>query len=164
VPAERVAFGTSGHRGCSLDRSFNEPHILAITQAICLYRKQQGIDGPLYIGIDTHALSEPAFKSALEGSPRARPERRASTKFTRKVSRTGRTSTPYFAKPKRSWTTLSGEIVKAARLSPRRHFALGPVVFVSGLANTLVEKLRRVERGNQPRGDFIAIRVVLYMP
>jgi phosphoglucomutase len=66
VRAERVAFGTSGHRGCSLDRSFNEAHILAITQAICLYRNQQGIDGPLYIGIDTHALSEPAFKSALE--------------------------------------------------------------------------------------------------
>jgi phosphoglucomutase len=66
VRAERVAFGTSGHRGCSLDRSFNEAHILAITQAICLYRNLQGIDGPLYIGIDTHALSEPAFKSALE--------------------------------------------------------------------------------------------------
>src|SRR5579863_5979154 len=66
VPAQRVAFGTSGHRGCSLDNSFNETHILAITQAICLYRKQQGIDGPLYIGFDTHALSEPAFKSALE--------------------------------------------------------------------------------------------------
>src|SRR6201997_2127031 len=66
VPAQRVAFGTSGHRGCSLDNSFNEAHILAITQAICLYRKQQRIDGPLYIGFDTHALSEPAFKSALE--------------------------------------------------------------------------------------------------
>ena len=66
VPTQRVAFGTSGHRGCSLDRSFNEAHILAITQAICLYRKQQSIDGPLYIGFDTHALSEPAFKSALE--------------------------------------------------------------------------------------------------
>src|SRR5215470_10346529 len=66
VPAQRVAFGTSGHRGCSLDRSFNEAHILAITQAICLYRKQQSIDGPLYIGFDTHALSEPAFKTALE--------------------------------------------------------------------------------------------------
>src|SRR5271169_5251084 len=66
VPAQRVVFGTSGHRGCSLDNSFNEAHILAITQAICLYRKQQGIDGPLYIGFDTHALSEPAFKSALE--------------------------------------------------------------------------------------------------
>jgi len=66
VPAERVAFGTSGHRGCSLDNSFNEAHILAITQAICLYRKQQSIDGPLYIGFDTHALSEPAFRSALE--------------------------------------------------------------------------------------------------
>jgi phosphoglucomutase len=66
LSAQRVAFGTSGHRGCSLDNAFNEAHILAITQAICLYRKQQGIDGPLYIGFDTHALSEPAFKSALE--------------------------------------------------------------------------------------------------
>jgi len=66
VSAQRVAFGTSGHRGCSLDNSFNEAHILAITQAICLYRKQQSIDGPLYFGFDTHALSEPAFRSALE--------------------------------------------------------------------------------------------------
>src|SRR5271155_1472518 len=66
VPAQRVAFGTSGHRGCSLDNSFNEAHILAITQAICLYRKEQSIDGPLYIGFDTHALSEPAFRTALE--------------------------------------------------------------------------------------------------
>jgi phosphoglucomutase len=65
-PSERVAFGTSGHRGSSSRNSFNETHILAITQAICLYRKQQGIDGPLYIGVDTHALSEPAFASALE--------------------------------------------------------------------------------------------------
>jgi phosphoglucomutase len=66
VPAQRVVFGTSGHRGSALDNAFNEAHILAITQAICLYRKQQGIDGPLYIGIDTHGLSEPAFASALE--------------------------------------------------------------------------------------------------
>ena len=66
VPAQRVVFGTSGHRGSALDNAFNEAHILAITQAICLYRKQQSIDGPLYIGIDTHALSEPAFASALE--------------------------------------------------------------------------------------------------
>src|SRR6266704_1921145 len=65
VPGQRVVFGTSGHRGCSLDNAFNEAHILAITQAICLYRHQQSIDGPLYIGIDTHALSEPAFASAL---------------------------------------------------------------------------------------------------
>lgn len=65
VTAQRVAFGTSGHRGCSLDK-FNEAHILAITQAICLYRKQQSIDGPLYIGFDSHALSEPAFRTALE--------------------------------------------------------------------------------------------------
>src|SRR5256884_1903085 len=66
VPAQRVVFGTSGHRGSALDNAFNEAHILAITQAICLYRKQQSIDGPLYIGVDTHALSEPARASALE--------------------------------------------------------------------------------------------------
>ncbi|MFZ5448271.1 MAG: phosphoglucomutase (alpha-D-glucose-1,6-bisphosphate-dependent) [Thermodesulfobacteriota bacterium] len=66
VPAQRVAFGTSGHRGSSLDIAFNEAHILAMTQAICLYRKEQGVNGPLYLGIDTHALSEPAFASALE--------------------------------------------------------------------------------------------------
>jgi len=66
VPAQRVVFGTSGHRGSALDNAFNEAHIHAITQAICLYRKQQSIDGPLYIGVDTHALSEPAFASALE--------------------------------------------------------------------------------------------------
>ncbi|MCC6208910.1 MAG: alpha-D-glucose phosphate-specific phosphoglucomutase [Gammaproteobacteria bacterium] len=66
VPAQRVAFGTSGHRGTSFDASFNEAHVLAISQAICLYRQGQGIDGPLFIGIDTHALSEPAFESALE--------------------------------------------------------------------------------------------------
>ncbi|PYO47045.1 MAG: alpha-D-glucose phosphate-specific phosphoglucomutase, partial [Gemmatimonadetes bacterium] len=63
---QRVAFGTSGHRGTSLECSFNEEHILAITQATCIHRRQQGIDGPLFIGIDTHALSEPAFASALE--------------------------------------------------------------------------------------------------
>ncbi len=66
VAEQRVAFGTSGHRGCSLDGSFNEAHILATTQAICLYRRQQGIDGPLFVGFDTHALSEPAFRSAME--------------------------------------------------------------------------------------------------
>jgi phosphoglucomutase len=66
VPAERVAFGTSGHRGSSFERSFNERHVLAISQAICEYRKNKGIDGPLYLGIDTHALSRPAFESALE--------------------------------------------------------------------------------------------------
>lgn len=66
VPAQRVAFGTSGHRGSSFDLAFNEAHILATTEAICRYRSTQGIDGPLFIGIDTHALSEPAFASALE--------------------------------------------------------------------------------------------------
>jgi phosphoglucomutase len=65
-PAQRVAFGTSGHRGSALRGSFNEAHILAITQAICEYRKGQQITGPLYIGRDTHALSEPALRSALE--------------------------------------------------------------------------------------------------
>ena len=64
--AQRVAFGTSGHRGSSFDLSFNEAHVLAITQAICMYRKQHGIDGPLFIGFDTHALSAPAFATALE--------------------------------------------------------------------------------------------------
>src|SRR5258706_3210854 len=66
VPAERVPFGPSGHRGSSFDASFNEAHVLAISQAICLYRQKQGIDGPLFIGIDTHALSQPAYQSALE--------------------------------------------------------------------------------------------------
>jgi phosphoglucomutase len=66
IPAQRVAFGTSGHRGSALEASFNEWHVLAITQSICQYRKQQNINGPLFLGIDTHALSEPAFASALE--------------------------------------------------------------------------------------------------
>jgi phosphoglucomutase len=66
VAGQRVAFGTSGHRGSSLDLSFNEDHILAITQAICEYRKGQGTSGPLFIGIDTHALSTPAYATALE--------------------------------------------------------------------------------------------------
>ena len=66
VPGQRVAFGTSGHRGSSFDTSFNEWHVLAITQAICRYRALQGIDGPLFIGVDTHALSAPACASALE--------------------------------------------------------------------------------------------------
>jgi len=65
-PRQRVVFGTSGHRGSAFDVAFNEWHILAITQAICDYREQQKIDGPLFLGIDTHALSEPAFASALE--------------------------------------------------------------------------------------------------
>jgi phosphoglucomutase len=65
-PAQRVSFGTSGHRGSSLRGSFNEAHILAVTQAICEYRRQQGTDGPLYMGKDTHALSAPAQRSALE--------------------------------------------------------------------------------------------------
>jgi phosphoglucomutase len=66
VPEQRVAFGTSGHRGSAFDKAFNEWHILAISQAICLYRKQNKIDGPLFLGMDTHALSVPACASALE--------------------------------------------------------------------------------------------------
>ena len=66
VPAQRVAFGTSGHRGSAFENTFNEWHILAITQAICLYRKRQQITGPLFLGMDTHALSVPAMASALE--------------------------------------------------------------------------------------------------
>ena len=64
--AQRVAFGTSGHRGSSFAAAFNEDHILAVTQAICAYRRQQGTTGPLFLGMDTHALSEPAFLTALE--------------------------------------------------------------------------------------------------
>ncbi|MEP7179203.1 MAG: phosphoglucomutase, alpha-D-glucose phosphate-specific, partial [Pseudonocardiales bacterium] len=65
-PAQRVVFGTSGHRGSSLSGSFNSPHILATTQAICDYRRQQGTSGPLLIGRDPHALSYPAWTDALE--------------------------------------------------------------------------------------------------
>ena len=66
IPAQRVMFGTSGHRGTALATSFNEAHILAITQAVCLYRQQAGITGPLFLGMDSHALSEAAFASAIE--------------------------------------------------------------------------------------------------
>src|SRR6202140_5150584 len=66
IAAQRVAFGTSGHRGSAFECSFNEAHIAAIPQAICAYRKEHRIDGPLFMGMDTHALSEPAFASALE--------------------------------------------------------------------------------------------------
>jgi phosphoglucomutase len=66
IAEQKVAFGTSGHRGSSFQNSFNEWHVLAISQAICEYRKRQGIDGPLFLGMDTHALSEPAIASALE--------------------------------------------------------------------------------------------------
>lgn len=66
VPAERVAFGTSGHRGSPFDKTFNELHILSVAQAVCLYRSRQGIDGPLFLGMDTHAVSTPAFVSVLE--------------------------------------------------------------------------------------------------
>jgi phosphoglucomutase len=66
VPAQRVAFGTSGHRGSAFAHSFNDAHILAISQAICDYRREQGIDGPLFLAKDTHALSEPAFSTAMQ--------------------------------------------------------------------------------------------------
>ena len=66
IPEQRVTFGTSGHRGSALEKAFNERHILAISQAICLYREQKKIDGPLFLGMDTHALSVPALASALE--------------------------------------------------------------------------------------------------
>src|SRR5712692_2521010 len=66
VPAQRVAFGTSGHRGSSFEKTFNEWHVLAISEAICRYRRQQGIGGPLFLGFDTHALSVPACTTAVE--------------------------------------------------------------------------------------------------
>src|SRR6266513_538331 len=66
VASQRVAFGTSGHRGSAFNNAFNEAHILAISQAVCDHRKRRGITGPLFVGIDTHALAEPALASALE--------------------------------------------------------------------------------------------------
>ena len=66
VPAQRVAFGTSGHRGSAFETAFNERHVLAISEAICRYRRGRGIDGPLFLGLDTHALSVPACATALE--------------------------------------------------------------------------------------------------
>ncbi|MFN3470893.1 MAG: alpha-D-glucose phosphate-specific phosphoglucomutase, partial [Novosphingobium sp.] len=65
-PGQRVVFGTSGHRGSSLDGAFNQTHILAIAQSIADYRAAQGIDGPLFVGRDTHALSEPAFRTTIQ--------------------------------------------------------------------------------------------------
>src|SRR5215213_11804327 len=65
-PAEPVAFGTSGHRGTSLDGSFTEAHVVAISAAVCRHRTEQGIDGPLFLGRDTHALSVPAFRTIVE--------------------------------------------------------------------------------------------------
>ncbi len=72
VPAQQVAFGTSGHRGSSLNGSFNEDHILATSEAICRYRRSQGIDGPLFIGKDSHALSEPATRVRHRSAGRQR--------------------------------------------------------------------------------------------
>src|SRR3989454_8183889 len=66
VPGQRVAFGTSGHRGSAFEKTFNEWHVLAISEAICRYRRQQGIGGPLFLGLDTHALSVPACTTAVE--------------------------------------------------------------------------------------------------
>ena len=65
-PSQLIHFGTSGHRGSAFRNSFNESHVVAIAQSICLYRQRQGIDGPLFLGIDTHALSRPAFVTVLE--------------------------------------------------------------------------------------------------
>src|SRR5467141_4310541 len=66
VPSQRVAFGTSGHRGSAFHAAFNEDHILAVVEATCRYRDQAGIDGPLFLGRDTHGLSLPAFRTSLE--------------------------------------------------------------------------------------------------
>ncbi len=85
VPDQRVAFGTSGHRGSALDTAFNRDHILAITQAICEYRAEQGTDGPLFLGADTHALSGTGDRDGARGAGRQRRHRDA---------RFGATATP----------------------------------------------------------------------
>jgi len=97
-PAQQVAFGTSGHRGSSLKNSFNEWHILAVTQAICDYRRGQGIDGPLYIGMDSHALSEPAFVSALQVLAANRIETRIDAGCSETGGEPGYTPTPAISK------------------------------------------------------------------
>lgn len=93
-PAQQVAFGTSGHRGSSLKNSFNEWHILAVTQAICDYRREQGIDGPVFVGMDTHALSEPAFVSALEVLAANGVETRIDSGCAQTLGEPGYTPTP----------------------------------------------------------------------
>ena len=96
--AQRVSFGTSGHRGTATAGTFNEAHVLAITEAICRYRQAQGIAGPLFLGRDTHALSEPAARSAVEvlaahgvdvrvdAAAARRRRRRSLTQFSRKIA------------------------------------------------------------------------------
>jgi len=111
-PEQRVSFGTSGHRGSPLRGSFTEAHILAITQAICDYRKAQGTDGPLYMGKDTHALSGPAQCTAIEvlaanevqksSKPTASPRHRS------------------FRTPSSSTTVRAGRVWRTALSSPRR--------------------------------------------
>ncbi len=97
-PAQQVAFGTSGHRGSSLKNSFNEWHILATTQAICDYRRQEGIDGPLFMGMDTHALSErPSSRRWKCWRPTA--SRRASTRAATRPA-----ANPATRRPRRSPT------------------------------------------------------------
>ncbi len=103
--AQRVSFGTSGHRGSSLRTTFNEDHVLAITQAICEYRSSRGIDGPLFIGKDTHALSEPAFVTALE------------VLAANGVDGHGR--------PRRRLHPHAGDLARHPRLQPRPHHRAG---------------------------------------
>ena len=90
-PAQKVVFGTSGHRGSSLDHAFNEAHIIAITAAIVEYRRSQGTDGPLFIGRDTHALSLPAWQTALDNcNGYARGDAAATAQVTKSADRAQR--------------------------------------------------------------------------
>ena len=106
VPAQRVAFGTSGHRGSSFDGSFNEAHVLAITQAICRYRRREGIDGPLFLGIDTHALSRAGVRERARGAGRQR--RRGDDRGGRRVH------------------ADAGGVARDPGLQPRPHDAASP--------------------------------------
>lgn len=119
-PAQQVAFGTSGHRGSSLKNSFNEWHILAVTQAICEYRRGQGIDGPLYIGMDTHALSEPAFVSALEVLAANRIETRIDAGCSETGGEPGYTPTPAISRRFSITTRAAAVAWPTASSSPRR--------------------------------------------
>ena len=109
VPAERIAFGTSGHRGSAFDRSFNEAHVLAISQAIVQYRRQARIDGPLFLGVDTHALSQPACATA-RGGARGAWRRHHARRRTMSTRRRRSSRTPYSATTaavRQGWPTAS---------------------------------------------------------
>ena len=146
IAAQRVSFGTSGHRGSAFDNSFNEAHILAISQAICLYRRSKGIDGPMFIGIDTHALSVPALASALEVFAANRVE-------TMIDESDGFTPTP----------VISHAILAYTR-GRDRGFADGVVVDVGGAASRWLSRVHLYAIGAEVDLHELSVRPCLDLP